>query len=234
MKGILILDPRVKLLLFFVTGCFVMSAPRILPVVFLSVFLAILLCLGGKWVFAAKSLGLMLIGTAAFVLLPGKLPGVLGALVLGAGVLLRMLIPIVMAFTLMFWTTTISQFMSAFQRMRLPVKVVVPVVIMFRFIPTVQEEWGGIRKAMAFRGISLHPGFLLLHPATAIERILIPLLFSAVSVMEELAAASLARGLDSDSKRTCLVQVRMGGWDYVCLLITLLYAGVWVYGYVRG
>lgn len=234
MKGVFTLDPRVKLLLFFVTCCFVMSVTRALYVLFLSMFLAILLCLGRKWGLALKSLGMIFLAALCIEYFSARLPGTAGILLLAVCVIIRMVFPIVMAFTLMFQTTTISQFMSAFQKMKLPVKVIVPVVVMFRFIPTVQEEWRGIRKAMSFRGISLHPFYVLRHLATTVERILIPLLFSAVSVMEELAAASLARGLDSDRNRTCLVQVRMHGWDYLCLLITLFYAGIWMYGYVRG
>lgn len=233
MKGVTF-DPRVKLLLFGVTCCFVMSVTAALPVIFLSLFLGILLCLGGKWEPAVKGVGIMLLEGACFLCFSGRLSGAGGILLLALCVLVRIFVPIVMAFSLVFQTTTISQFMSAFQRMKLPVKVIVPVVIMFRFIPTVQEEWQGIRKAMAFRGISLHPFYVLCHPVTTIERILIPLLFSAVSVMDELAAASLARGLDSERDRTCLVRVKLHGWDYLCLLITLGYAGVWLYGYGKG
>lgn len=234
MKGRLSFDPRVKLLLFCVTCGFVMSVTRTLPVLFLSAFLAILLLLGGKWVLGIKGLGAMLLAAACLDYVSGRIPGLAGIILLAVCVLFRITIPIVMAFTLVFQTTTISQFMSSFQKMGLPVKVIVPVVIMFRFIPTVQEEWHGIRKAMSFRGISLHPFYVLRHPATTIERILIPLLFSAVAVMEELAAASLARGLDSDRNRTCLVQAKMRGWDYMCLIITLGYAGIWLYGYGKG
>lgn len=232
MKGMIAFDPRVKLLLFLVTCCFVMSVTEVIPIALLGLFLMILLCVSGKYGFAIKSFAVMALVTAGSVCVQGKIPGIPGILLLAVCVLVRMMIPIIMAFTLVFQTTTISQFMSAFQKMKLPVKIIIPVVIMFRFMPTVREEWIGIRKAMAFRGISLSPFSMLRHPIITIERILIPLLFSVVSIIEELAAASLARGLDSDRERTCLVQVRMHGWDYGCLIITLGYAGIWLLGYV--
>lgn len=233
MRGTFGLDPRVKLLLFCVTCCFVMKVTQPVPNLCLGVFLTVILCFCGKGRFAIKWFGMMCLAVACAVILPGKVSGIAGLLLLGAWVLTRMMIPIALAFTLVFQTTSTSQFMSALQKIRLPVKIIIPVIIMFRFVPTVQEEWNGIRKAMAFRGISFHPGSMLCHPVLTIERTVIPLLFSTASIIEELAAASLARGLDSDRERTCLIQTKMHGWDYVCLLVTLGTIGFLVSGYAR-
>ncbi|WP_394925623.1 energy-coupling factor transporter transmembrane component T [uncultured Robinsoniella sp.] len=233
MSGGFNLDPRVKLLLFCVTCCFVMGVTRPIPIICLGLFLTAVLCLSGKCLFAMKSFGIMSLAVACSVYIPNRISGVAGLLLLGICVLSRMMIPIVMAFTLVFQTTNTSQFMSALQRMKLPVKTIIPILIMFRFVPTVREEWNGIQKAMAFRGISLHPVYVIRHPIITMEHVLIPLLFSAASIIEELAAASLARGLDSNRERTCLIQTRMQGWDYVCMIITMGYAGIWLSGYMR-
>lgn len=223
------LDPRVKLLMFCVTCFFVMAVTGPIRNICLGMFLMGVLCLSGKWIFAIKSFGLMGLAVICSIYIPNRISGVGGLLLLGICVLSRMMIPIVMAFTLVFQTTNTSQFMSALQKMKLPVKTIIPVLIMFRFVPTVREEWSGIQKAMAFRGISLHPVYVVRHPLITMEHVLIPLLFSAASIIEELAAASLARGLDSNRERTCLIQTRMQGWDYVCLVITLAFAGIWLF-----
>ena len=99
--------------------------------------------------------------------------------------------------------------------------------MLFRFIPTVQDEWSGVRKAMAFRGISMTPGAIIRHPLLTIEYILVPLLFSSVGVMEELAAASLARGMDSTRKRSAFELVQLRGADLIAISLFIIVAA-WI------
>lgn len=223
-------DPRVKLLLFFVSCWFTMKVTQPIPNFYMGAFLAILLCLSGEGASAIKYFSVLCLTVFGTVLLQGRIPGVIGLLLLGIMVLVRIITLMIMAFSLVFQTTSTSQFMSALQKMKLPVKIIIPVIIMFRFIPTVQQEWIGIRKAMAFRGISPKAGGVIFHPVVTIEHILMPLLFSSTSIIEELAAASLARGLDSDRERTCTLQIRMRGFDYACLLIEVGIIGFLLFG----
>jgi len=140
--------------------------------------------------------------------------------------LFRYGIPPFLALALLIKTTRISKLIAALSAMRLPVFVIIPIAVLLRFIPTVREEWSGIRKAMAFRGISLEPGAILRAPGKTVEYMLIPLLFSCISVMEELAAASLARGLDAERKRTSYEAVKMTLPDYI---VMLLFVGMAIY-----
>ena len=143
--------------------------------------------------------------------------------------------PMLMSLLIITQTTRINQFLSAFQAMHIPTKIVIPIAVMFRFIPTVSEEWNGIRKAMAFRGMSLEPAAVIRHPLKTVEYILIPLLFSCISIMEELAAAALARGMDSDKGRTAYEAVRLKAYDYITMLLFIA-AGIWFFvsGIVTG
>ncbi len=233
MKPVLNIDPRVKLFLFVITCVFVMSSVSFWMNLLLGTFITTLLVLSRKTGFALKLYLIFCAGLLAAENLHLVLPGTVGIVGMAFCVLLRITIPIMMAFSLVFQTTTISQFMAAFQKMHIPIKIIIPFAVMFRFIPTVQEEWICIRKAMAFRGIGLHAGGILRHPLISVEHILIPLLFSATAVMEELAAASLARGLDSSRDRTCLEEVRMTVWDYVFFVIVMGFAVIWLTGYAR-
>ena len=60
--------------------------------------------------------------------------------------------------------------------------------------------------------------------------ILIPLLFSCISIMEELAAA-LARGMYSDKTRTSYETVRLKGYDYITMA---LFAGTGIWFFAAG
>ena len=128
-------------------------------------------------------------------------------------------LPTILSILLIVQTTRISQFLSALTAMHLPVKAVIPIAMLFRFIPTVQDEWNGIRKAMAFRGISLSLSSVLRHPGKTIEYVLVPLLFSTIGVMEELAAAALARGMDIDVRRSSYEEVHLRAADYIVMLL---------------
>lgn len=143
-------------------------------------------------------------------------------------VCIKLYFPMVMSFLVVYKTTTISEFMAAFSKMKLPATFVIPFAVMFRFLPTVQEEWDGIRQAMGFRGIGMRFKTVFWHPIETIEYVIVPLLFSCVNVMDELVAASLARGLDSSKQRTCMAQVKFTGLDYLLVLGLCL---LMVYGF---
>ena len=139
--------------------------------------------------------------------------------------------PMLVSLLIITQTTCVNQFLSAFQAMHIPTRIVIPIAVMFRFIPTVGEEWNGVRKAMTFRGMSMEPSAIIRHPVKTVEYILIPLLFSCISIMEELAAAALARGMDSDKTRTSYETVRLKGYDYITMA---LFAGTGIWFFAAG
>lgn len=215
------LDPRAKLFLF-LTVCFlVMNTPNSYFVLAITSFLVLLGAYLGefkklKWkyitIFVAIAIERLLI------LLP-QTPAIM--MILIVIVLLKLYIPILMSFHIVYKTTTISQFMASFTKMKLPQTFIIPFAVMFRFMPTVKEEWDGIRHAMGFRGIGLRFKTAFFHPIQTVEYIIVPLLFSCVNVMDELVAASLARGLDSNKKRTCIASVKLTFIDYSLIAFTI-------------
>ena len=70
------------------------------------------------------------------------------------GVTVLKLIPIVMMGLWILRTTYMDDLMVALQRMRLPQAVTIPLVVMFRYIPTLRIEYRQIRSTMDIRGIS--------------------------------------------------------------------------------
>jgi energy-coupling factor transport system permease protein len=133
--------------------------------------------------------------------------------------LIRMLLPLCMAGMLLIRTITVTEFIAAFRKMRLPDAFIIPFSVMFRFIPTIREEWTSIQRAMKFRGIGISARNVATKPLMTLEYMLIPLLMSTATIAIELAAASLARGLDSGGKHTCMVDVRFRAQDYLAILL---------------
>ena len=229
-----VIDPRVKLLVFLVSCVLVMSTTQLIPLLLIGSFVLLLLILSGE----VRSVLPMMILFVLSLLIPHCFSGSIGGL---AAVLLRLLcffiriiVPVAMSFQLVFRTTTMSQFMSAFEKMHVPAIAAIPFAVMFRFIPTVQEEWHGIRQAMAFRGIKVGFTSMVRHPVRSLEYVVVPLIFSATSIMDELAAASLARGLDSDHKRICALEVKMKWFDWMFLMIALAFLILWLILAVGG
>lgn len=220
-KGILSLDPRTKLLIFVSSMVLSTFCYNGVPFMLYCTAVCALLALCGEAWFAVKCwLPVAVMEYFRYaVLSSGTGAASVTSLILGLTLLFRYGIPPFLALALLIKTTRISKLIAALSAMRLPVFVIIPIAVLLRFIPTVREEWSGIRKAMAFRGISLEPGAILRSPGKTVEYMLIPLLFSCISVMEELASASLARGLDAERKRTSYEAVKMTLSDYIVMLL---------------
>lgn len=111
--------------------------------------------------------------------------------------------------------TEVSEFVAVMWKLRLPQAAIIPLSVVFRYFPTIKEEWASIRAAMKMRGIHV-----------SLEHIMVPLLMPAVNVSEELSAAALCRGLDNPEPHTSLVQVRFHFSDILVWCVTEVLAAV--------
>jgi energy-coupling factor transporter transmembrane protein EcfT len=112
-------------------------------------------------------------------------------------------------------TTTVSEFMAAMERMHLPQKLSIPLSVMFRFFPTVTEEYGVIGEAMRMRGIRFGGG----KPGKMLEYRMVPLMVSCVKIGEELSAAALTRGLGAPIRRTNICKIGFSIYDIIAMVI---------------
>lgn len=112
-------------------------------------------------------------------------------------------------------TTTVSEFMAAMERMHLPQKLSIPLSVIFRFFPTVAEEYAAIGDAMRMRGIRFGGG----KPSKMLEYRIVPLMVSCVKIGNELSAAALTRGLGAPIRRTNICEIGFSCWDAVAMLI---------------
>lgn len=115
-------------------------------------------------------------------------------------------------------TTTVSEFMAAMERMHVPAGLSIPMSVMFRFFPTVAEEYRAIGDAMKMRGIRFGKG----SPASMLEYRMVPLMVSCVKIGEELSAAALTRGLGAPVRRTNICQIGFHFFDVVAWALCLI------------
>lgn len=51
-------------------------------------------------------------------------------------------------------TTRVNEFLSAMNRVHAPRQLVIPLVVLLRYVPTIQEDWCYIKDAMRMRDVS--------------------------------------------------------------------------------
>ena len=214
----LYLDPRTKILLVLCCGMLFSSGfgKTTCIVLFFVMFII------GAFVHNFKSAFKILVFYVLFGLLPLYLlqntDNVTAMILTAITTIVLIFTPAIYAFDIATKTTTVSDTLSAFRKMHLPDALIIPLAVFFRFIPTIKEEWQSIRRAMKLRGIGISFWNVLKSPMMNLEYVLIPLMMSTASIAEELAAASISRGLAKGVKRTPVIEVKLHALDY-CLII---------------
>ncbi|EET62464.1 hypothetical protein BRYFOR_05499 [Marvinbryantia formatexigens DSM 14469] len=209
------LDPRCKAALLILIGCvsYFLNG-EICSLVLVAAFaLFIAVGNGAKW--AAKMLVFYIVIAWLNALLRYVSIPVLSVIMSVFGVTILKLVPIAMMGIWILRTTHMDDLMAALQRMRLPQAVTIPLVVMFRYIPTLRIEYRMIRNTMDIRGISDTAWKQITHPLSTIEYILIPLLMRCLKVTDELAASGTTRGLELEERRYALNPVRFSWKEYM-------------------
>ncbi|MBQ2665277.1 energy-coupling factor transporter transmembrane component T [Methanobrevibacter sp.] len=143
------------------------------------------------------------------------------------------MLPIIMMGYYTITTTKVSEFIASMEKSNIPKDIIIPVSVVFRYIPSVFEEIKLITNAMKMRGFGLNIKSLK-NPLKLIEFYMIPILISAVKTADELSAASLTRGLSNPEKRTHLLEVKFTRMDYVLLALTIIGFGIYAFNFLRG
>ncbi len=221
------LDPRTKLALVLLLALFVMGglggdALRQIKTV-LSALPFLLLLVERQWKGFLRGMFMLVVGYGLLFALP-YLPGLLNFIALMCGgILTRFVVTIVMGEYLI-TTTSVSEFISAMERLHMPQAVTIPMSVMFRLFPTIGAEWRSIRKAMRMRGIHLGGA----KGTQVLEYQLVPMMTSTVRIGEELSASALTRGLGGPVRRTNICRIGFRTQDYILMSGSLFVIAVWI------
>lgn len=123
-------------------------------------------------------------------------------------------------------STSVSEFIGSMERMHLTEKIVIPLSVIFRFFPTISEEYQAISDAMKMRGIR----FGGKNPFLMVEYRLVPLMVSVVKIGDELSAAALTRGLGAPVKRTNVCQIGFHVQDMIAILLCAICFALFLLG----
>lgn len=223
-----IFDPRTKMLLLLTIAIFVLGGSggpaidRLAPL-FCAVP-CVLFLLAGKWRPALIYATVYAAAYASFAYVGPRTTGIVNFLLLAICGILSRFLPGVMAGTYLIETTTVSEFTAAMNRMHVTDKITIPLSVMFRFFPTVIDEFSSINTAMRMRDIR----FGGKRAGKMIEYRMVPLMVCSAKIGEELNAAALTRGLGGPVRRTNICQIGFHFQDMLLMLLCLVPYGIWI------
>lgn len=220
-KQRLYLDPRTKILLLLLCILSAMMAPSLLYELGLVAMIGLLGVCCGKWKYALKGMAFYALIYLLTIWIMGTMTGTWRTMFIAFLGLFHKVYPCGMLSGIVISTTKVSEFLSAMNRIHAPKKLVIPLAVMLRYIPTIQEDWRFIKDAMRMRDVSPSLAGFLTHPGMTVECIYVPLMMAASKAADELSIASVTRGIENPRPRTCLVQIHIGIADILAVLCFL-------------
>lgn len=231
------LDARVKILLTLAVIISLFICKNFYSLLLSVVFTLLIVLVGGisfKTVFkSVKPLGIIIVITSLLnlfygqgeplVTLFGRLKitedGIYTAIFMAVRIIL-----LVVAGSMLTYTTTPTDLTDAIERLFSPLKifkidihtVAMTMTIALRFIPTLTEEIEKIMAAQKSRGADMDSGGII-HRAKALIPVLIPLFISSFRRANELAYAMDCRCYKGGKGRTKMKQVKVTARDFVAL-----------------
>ncbi len=125
----------------------------------------------------------------------------------------------------------VGDFLTSMEKMHIPKGIIITMAVVFRYLPTVKQEFYYIKNTMRLRGIGINAKNIMLHPLKTIEYSIVPLVIRCMTIADELSASAMTRGLDLETKRVSYREVKIGIPD---ILITCVFAVAIVSGNMLG
>ena len=204
----LILDPRTKLFLVLCMGLSIVAfVPLYVEAVNITLF-ACLFLLNGQAKTAVKLIVFFFV-LVALSYVPQN-TGALASIVLPVSFMIRRFMLPIVAGKYLIDSTPVGLLMSVLEKLKIPASIVIMLSVMFRFFPTLGEEYRSIKNAMKMRGIGLNALNVMRRPLVTLEYVMVPLLSSASRIGDELAAAGHTKGVDAPGKKVRYKTARFG------------------------
>lgn len=226
----LLLDPRTKLLLLVTVSTLLLGGGSTGMMKWCRLVLSLLPILlylaERRFPTAVKYLLFYLVCFLAEQVAVNSLSGGLSFLVLAVCSIMTKFAPGIMMGAFFLSTTSVSEFIAAMERMHVSEKIVIPLAVIFRFFPTIGEEYQSISDAMRMRQIRLggKKAFSML------EYRIVPLMISVVKIGDELSAAALTRGLGAPVKRTNICKIGFHVTDVAAWILCAASFGIFLAG----
>jgi energy-coupling factor transport system permease protein len=116
---------------------------------------------------------------------------------------------------------------AGLRQLPLPSKMILTVIVIMRFMPTIMSEFSDVKDAMRTRGFLRSPARIFLHPLTTLEYAIVPMVFRSLKIADELATSCIVRGIESPYKKHGYYVNQMHSGDVLLmagmLMVTVLF-----------
>ena len=134
-------------------------------------------------------------------------------------------LPFLMAAMVIFNKVDTKSLVSSLNKMKLPKGIMLGFTVAVRFLPTIKKEMTIITTSMKMRGIEIGTKNIFFHPIQSLEYALVPVLFRATSLADDMTAAALVKGAESPKTSAELFKIKFGIIDYVFALSSIFVVG---------
>ena len=134
-------------------------------------------------------------------------------------------LPFLMAAMVIFNKVDTKSLVSSLNKMKLPKGIMLGFTVAVRFLPTIKKEMTIITNSMKMRGIEIGTKSIFFHPIQSLEYALVPVLFRATSLADDMTAAALVKGAESPKTAAELFKIKFGIIDYVFALSSIFVVG---------
>jgi len=134
-----------------------------------------------------------------------------------------------MMMTFLNQTTSMPYVISAMQTLKFPNILAIPLIVMFRYMPTLKEDYISLKDSLKIRGVSISPFHFFLHPIKILEFLIVPILFRSLNIAEELSKSVLLRGIENYRYRTNIYPCKFKKKDIIYIFFTTVVINVLIY-----
>lgn len=122
----------------------------------------------------------------------------------------------------------ISAFLS---KVHIPKIIILGVLVIFRFFPTVKSELKNVGQSMKNRNLL---GFkkVFVHPVVTCEYVLVPMLLKCIQAADQLSISAIVRGAESPNIRGSYYYRKINYVDYIWMFIWIISSVILVGGFI--
>lgn len=118
-------------------------------------------------------------------------------------------------------TTPPGEMASTLSKMKAPTPVILGVLVIFRFFPTLKSEINGVFRSMKNRSLTDWQ-HIVRHPFLTAEYILVPILLRFLQIADQLSASAVSRGATNPNVRSSYYEKRFEARDAVWIFVWLV------------
>jgi energy-coupling factor transporter transmembrane protein EcfT len=115
---------------------------------------------------------------------------------------------------------------SSIRKLPIPENIILILIVMLRFAPTIVHEFGEVKDAMKVRGFLRSIRTVLFHPLSTLEYAVVPMVFRSLKIADELASSAIVRGIESPYKKDSYYIISLTAKDIFLVMSSTVIAVV--------